>query len=156
MTRVEQAAALAPIKAKIAELWALGETMGQIALATGVTKNAVVGHVHRMGLPGRPSPILFDHPIQPRGDRRVPLKVLPKLADLVPVAPPLAPVATPAPPRAAERRPTPARDPRICCWPIGEPGIKEFRFCEAGARAGSPYCVEHHRVAYVRVREIAV
>ncbi|APH58099.1 Hypothetical protein GbCGDNIH6_2262 [Granulibacter bethesdensis] len=40
-----------------------------------------------------------------------------------------------------------------CCWPIGEPGTKEFRFCDAPAMAGKPYCAEHAALAYVKVRD---
>jgi GcrA cell cycle regulator len=41
----------------------------------------------------------------------------------------------------------------VCCWPIGEPGTKSFRFCDAEATAGKPYCAEHAQIAYVKVRD---
>ena len=28
-------------------------------------------------------------------------------------------------------------------WPLGEPGEEDFRFCEAPATAGKPYCSAH-------------
>lgn len=37
----------------------------------------------------------------------------------------------------------------MCCWPIGEPGTPEFRFCGKPAVAGKPYCGEHCAKAYV-------
>jgi len=40
-----------------------------------------------------------------------------------------------------------------CCWPIGEPGTKSFRFCDADASSGKPYCAEHAQIAYVKVRD---
>lgn len=40
-----------------------------------------------------------------------------------------------------------------CCWPIGEPGTRSFRFCDVGAIAGKPYCDEHAALAYVKVRD---
>jgi len=40
-----------------------------------------------------------------------------------------------------------------CCWPIGEPGTKSFRFCDADATPGKPYCAEHAQLAYVKVRD---
>ena len=40
-----------------------------------------------------------------------------------------------------------------CCWPIGEPGTKSFRFCDADAASGKPYCGEHAQLAYVKVRD---
>jgi GcrA cell cycle regulator len=46
------------------------------------------------------------------------------------------------------RRPAPA-----CCWPIGEPGTKTFRFCDDTAVPGKPYCDEHAKLAYVKARD---
>ncbi len=40
-----------------------------------------------------------------------------------------------------------------CCWPIGEPGTKSFRFCDDSAYPGKPYCAAHAAVAYVKVRD---
>jgi GcrA cell cycle regulator len=40
-----------------------------------------------------------------------------------------------------------------CCWPIGEPGTKTFRFCDSAAAGGKPYCTEHAQLAYVKVRD---
>ena len=40
-----------------------------------------------------------------------------------------------------------------CCWPIGEPGTRSFRFCDAESLAGKPYCESHAQLAYVKVRE---
>jgi GcrA cell cycle regulator len=41
-----------------------------------------------------------------------------------------------------------------CCWPIGEPRTKAFRFCEAavvtaGFRSPHSYCLAHRAVAYM-------
>ena len=47
-------------------------------------------------------------------------------------------------------RPRPARP---CCWPIGDPGTKGFRFCDAAAMPGKPYCTEHDQIAYVKPRD---
>jgi GcrA cell cycle regulator len=59
---------------------------------------------------------------------------------------PVRPLA--APPPAAPRRSAPA-----CCWPIGEPGTKAFRFCDDLSLPGKPYCDEHAKLAYVRIRD---
>jgi GcrA cell cycle regulator len=48
--------------------------------------------------------------------------------------------------------PRPARHV-ACCWPLGEPGTKSFRFCDADATPGKPYCAAHAQVAYVKVRD---
>lgn len=54
--------------------------------------------------------------------------------------------------RAKPKAP-PARSARaaMCCWPIGEPGTREFHFCDAPINAGSPYCEPHHKIAYVKL-----
>jgi GcrA cell cycle regulator len=40
-----------------------------------------------------------------------------------------------------------------CCWPIGEPGTRSFKFCDSPSEPGKPYCGEHAKVAYVKVRD---
>jgi len=42
---------------ELKRLWGEGLTTGEIGKALGVSKNAVVGKAHRLGLKGRPSPI---------------------------------------------------------------------------------------------------
>jgi GcrA cell cycle regulator len=53
MTAYWTAARIAQLRA----LWATGHSAQQIAGAMQTTKNAIVGKAHRIGLPGRPSPI---------------------------------------------------------------------------------------------------
>lgn len=44
--------------AKLRELWSQGKTASEIGVALGgVSRNAVIGKVHRLKLSGRPSPI---------------------------------------------------------------------------------------------------
>ncbi|MDD4556605.1 MAG: GcrA family cell cycle regulator [Alphaproteobacteria bacterium] len=42
---------------ELRKLWAEGLTTSEIAKKLGVSKNSIVGKVHRLGLSGRPSPI---------------------------------------------------------------------------------------------------
>ena len=70
----------------------------------------------------------------------------------------VAPVAQPtayaaAPPARVHATPRPYARSLTCCWPIGEPGTKTFRFCDDGAVAGKPYCTAHAALAYVKVRD---
>lgn len=44
-------------QAYLSEAWRRGDTTPTIARHLGFSKNAVIGQAHRMGLPGRPSPI---------------------------------------------------------------------------------------------------
>lgn len=158
-------------------LWDEGLSTAEIGRRLGMSKNAIIGKAHRLSLPGRPSPI---RPERPAGGsrRRAPQRLTgPTLPPFAPslAAQAVAPIGRPAPPappgRAdppppARERPKPRAQPyavsgfsRIggrqltCCWPIGEPGTPSFRFCEAAAVPGKPYCDEHTEIAYVRVRD---
>lgn len=53
-------------------------------------------------------------------------------------------------PRVLEKR---AGTAQTCCWPIGDPGTRAFRFCDDAAVTGRPYCRSHCEVAYVTVRD---
>lgn len=67
-------------------------------------------------------------------------------------APQPAPVAAPVLATAVVR-PFPRASQRSCCWPMGEPGTAEFRFCGGEAIPTKPYCAEHAAIAYVKVRD---
>lgn len=42
---------------ELKKLWDMGITTGEIGKRLGISKNSIVGKVHRLGLEGRPSPI---------------------------------------------------------------------------------------------------
>ncbi|HET9020129.1 MAG TPA: GcrA family cell cycle regulator [Acetobacteraceae bacterium] len=146
-------------------LWAEGHSTAEIGRRMGVSKNAVVGKAHRLGLVSRPSPIRrdvsADAAARPPVPRRVSGPTLPPLQAATPSPVPALPVPAPLPaaaPRAVVRpalQAVPARGARrsACCWPIGEPGTPSFHFCDADARAGKPYCADHAQLAYVKVRD---
>ena len=53
------------------KLWGQGQTASQIAaLLGGITRNAVIGKAHRLGLTGRPSPIKREAGASPQPRRR--------------------------------------------------------------------------------------
>jgi GcrA cell cycle regulator len=148
--------------AKLSSAWAEGLSTAEIGRQMGISKNAVVGKAHRLELASRPSPIRRDGERTPR--RRLPRRALgptlPVLTTSIDTQRPN--VAETAAPAEAERAPpilrsvpTPRPAPRVtpCCWPIGEPGTRSFRFCDLGAMAGKPYCEEHAALAYVKVRD---
>ncbi len=133
-------------------LWDEGHATAEIGRRLGVTKNAVVGKAHRLDLPHRPSPIRRGEDAAQKPAPR-PRVVLP--VRLMPPAPVQAvPAPPPAPPPGAAVPPRPGR-PQPCCWPLGEPGRSGFRFCDAAADGGKPYCAEHRALAYVRVPQPA-
>ena len=57
------------------------------------------------------------------------------------------------PPALRPVAPVPRRRGLTCCWPLGEPGTKEFHFCGGDPIAGKPYCAQHAALAYVRIRD---
>jgi GcrA cell cycle regulator len=161
------------------DLWSQGHSTAEIGRRLGVSKNAIVGKAHRLDLDARPSPIRRDV-VKPATERPSPyprmagptlpplasakaLSTTPVLSNVQPfrAGPTLAPrPVAPAPVAALVARPLnpPApiqsrRSAPSCCWPIGEPGTKTFRFCDDTSVPGKPYCDEHARLAYVRIRD---
>jgi len=45
------------------------------------------------------------------------------------------------------------RHSQSCCWPLGDPGTKQFHFCGSEPIPGKPYCTEHAQLAYVKLRD---
>ncbi len=158
--------------ARLKALWAEGHSTAEIGRRMGVSKNAVVGKAHRLHLPARPSPIRRDadssRPRQPTV-RRVTGPTLPPLASVAPpvTVTPSTPVRTPVAKAATKpsfsvvTRPAATSNttsrylgrPVACCWPLGEPGAKDFRFCSAESMPGKPYCEEHAQLAYVKIKD---
>jgi GcrA cell cycle regulator len=105
----------------------------------GVTRNAVIGKVHRLGLAGRASPSRSERP-------RLPMAPKVSMRAHVPPAP------------IVEEDPLTFDDgshatvltinDRMCRWPIGDPSADEFHFCGRSPKNGSPYCEAHARKAY--------
>jgi GcrA cell cycle regulator len=156
---------------RLRTLWDEGLSTAEIGRRLGVSKNAVVGKAHRLDLPARPSPIRRDGsgPRAPRrsAPRRVAGPTLPPLSStaamagggggsmVLPRMMPALPRPIPAPPPIRVASPAPRPYGRIitCCWPIGEPGTQSFRFCDEASEPGRPYCSDHAKLAYVRVRD---
>jgi GcrA cell cycle regulator len=140
--------------ARIRGLWDEGLSTAEIGRRMGITKNAVVGKAHRLNLPARPSPIRRV-PGEKREPRRVAVKrvtgpTLPALeSDSRQAQPQRAPVML----RPVPVQPRPVGRVSACCWPLGEPGTREFHFCGDPTVPAKPYCEEHAALAYVKVRD---
>jgi GcrA cell cycle regulator len=146
--------------ALLKRMWKEGKSAADIAktLGKGVTRNAVIGKAHRMGLSGRPSPIKKPPPAKKEPARKEAIKPPKKPAAPVVVSGvkhnPLAREV--AEPRKIEKEPVPPGGgvalfdltERMCKWPIGDPREDDFTFCGRGIRAGTPYCPEHAAMAY--------
>ncbi len=151
--------------ARLRALWAEGLSTAEIGRRLNVSKNAVVGKAHRLNLSPRPSPIrrMPEGAVAPAPRPKPMAAAEPTLPALASPPPPVAVVPAPLAPRRIADVPRPVLRPvphapggsrvTACCWPIGEPGTKGFRFCDATSAPGKPYCQEHASVAYVKVRE---
>ena len=143
------------------KLWQDGHSASQIAKQLGgVTRNAVIGKVHRLGLSGRAAPSTPTRPMYkptPRPARTVspshsaghnaPSHTPPVRREPV-VARPA--VSQPVVPYVEEPGTATVLTlgAKMCKWPIGDPASDSFSFCGRRADDGTPYCVEHARVAY--------
>jgi GcrA cell cycle regulator len=130
-------------------LWAEGFSAAETAARLGgVTRNAVIGKLHRLGLSGRrpTTPARRPRGEGPRPARRTAVRA-PR---------PAACAAPPAAPEAAGRVPDLlGLRPGLCRWPIGDPRSSAFSFCGAGCGRLGPYCPAHRRRAHVRRRRRA-
>jgi GcrA cell cycle regulator len=141
---------------ELRRLWGQGQTASRIAdLLGGVTRNAVIGKAHRLGLRGRPSPIRREEngsavarvPSAPRVV--APVAAKPELPTMETARPGPMPVAAPSQPKMAQG------GARSCSWPVGDPKQAGFHFCGGEAVPGRPYCTAHCGMAYQRKAEAA-
>lgn len=150
--------------ATLTKLWADGLSASQIAKQLGgVTRNAVIGKVHRLGLSGRAKPSRPKPAKTQSSPRRTAKRKATKSAPRTTsskasaAAPKTAPAQLPVslePPLEAK----PLKDgsyatiltltDHMCKWPIGDPGSDEFRFCGRKTDPDEPYCKAHSMVAY--------
>jgi len=139
------------------KLWTEGLSASQIAAELGgVTRNAVIGKVHRLGLSGRAKPAQSAASRQKRAPRAN------AYAKRTTGTKALAPAAKPAGEAASSRSAVvvDVPEPKLlnlnllqltestCKWPIGDPQHDDFAFCGNTARDGDPYCEYHCRLAY--------
>ena len=124
----------------LSKLWLDGLSASQIAQQLGgVTRNAVIGKVHRLGLSGRAAP---------SAPARAACVTVPRARRSAGAAPPrrpprpilvTAPTEAPKGPGLVDSLVRLAA--HACKWPIGDPKSPDFSFC--GRRTDGRYCATH-------------
>ena len=136
---------------QLKELWERGLTASQIAekLAGGISRNAVIGKAHRLGLKARPSPVKSGEAAPAAGAAPAEVRPTPAPAPIAEAPRPKPVVARMAAAVTGSGK-TSLLDlsDKICKWPIGHPGDADFHFCGKPAQPTFPYCGEHCAVAY--------
>ncbi|AWN38281.1 GcrA family cell cycle regulator [Methylobacterium radiodurans] len=151
--------------ALLRRLWEDGQSASKIAAQLGgVTRNAVIGKVHRLGLAGRAKPGEEAQSVSRAARAPAPVAEIETAIAVVeaeapePVAivahrpaPAFPPPPSPAAPTAlAVSQRVTIMDLRdsMCRWPLGDPTTPDFRFCGARSITGLPYCTHHAEIAY--------
>jgi GcrA cell cycle regulator len=125
-----------------------GLSCSQIAAEIGVTRNAVIGKIHRLGLsPGRPAAPARSCPPRARQPRSSPQRQFLRL--MFAQAPRVAgEEAAPATVESKQRCSLLELAPDKCRWPIGDPCKADFAYCGNQAVTGFSYCAGHAHMAY--------
>lgn len=141
------------------KLWTEGLSASQIAAELGgITRNAVIGKVHRLGLSGRaksPSSAA-PRPRKPRVAAHTMRVARPAIRGNTALARVQA--------YDVEYEPEPVEVENVvplgqrcslldlseakCRWPVGDPGAQDFFFCGGKTAESLPYCAYHSRIAY--------
>jgi GcrA cell cycle regulator len=144
------------------KLWSDGLSASQIAGELGgITRNAVIGKVHRLGLSGRAksSSSAAARPRKARAPGHMMRVSRPSMRgntalahaydhDLEP-EPALVDNVIPM----GQRRSILELTEETCRWPIGDPSSADFFFCGGNTVTSLPYCSHHSRVAYQPVND---
>ncbi|MCR9137722.1 MAG: GcrA family cell cycle regulator [Alphaproteobacteria bacterium] len=153
---------------RLTKLWADGLSASQIAAELGgVSRNAVIGKVHRLNLPGRAksggssggrSKRVASAPRSggyggrssaprstPRSSGATALKhdvLADAIAeiDMRPIEDVVVPIS--------RRLPLTELTEKTCKWPIGDPMQEDFYFCGVDCDDTDPYCTYHSKLAF--------
>tara|TARA_B110000305_G_scaffold47029_1_gene50168 strand:+ start:661 stop:1116 length:456 start_codon:yes stop_codon:yes gene_type:complete len=120
------------------KLWEAGHTASSIATELGgITRNAVIGKAHRLGLSGRMKSKSKVSSVSIVRRKKMPANRNSKIIELTTsVSEPMNPISFAG-----------IKD-GLCRWPLGEPEDLDFKFCGRSSNDGVVYCDEHHSLAY--------
>jgi GcrA cell cycle regulator len=154
------------------KLWNDGLSASQVAaeIGAGITRNAVIGKIHRLGLSQRAKTPVAQRPraaAKPATARPQTSATRPAAshgpAVMGNVALALTPHIMPSPDLRPQEEVVIPLSERVtlmelresmCRWPIGDPTSPEFRFCGAKSPGGgSPYCAYHSQIAYQPIQD---
>tara|TARA_B100000965_G_scaffold286073_1_gene243951 strand:+ start:415 stop:873 length:459 start_codon:yes stop_codon:yes gene_type:complete len=124
---------------QLKKLWEEGLTASRIAAELGdITRNAVIGKAHRLGLSGR---MVSKKPNSGISIIRKKKINIPRNQKIIQIS---------SPSDDEPMNPTPFSEIKdgLCRWPIGEPENSDFKFCGRSTNEGFVYCQTHHKVAY--------
>ncbi len=139
------------------KLWEGGLSCSQIAAELGsVTRNAVIGKIHRLGLSGR---VKSPSSAAPRQRKARPAQHMMRvsrpvsrgntaLAHAFEVEMEPDPIAYDNVVPMTQRLSLLELDHTNCHWPIGDPLQPNFFFCGGKSLTDHSYCVHHCRIAY--------
>jgi GcrA cell cycle regulator len=167
---------------QVVALFKDGRSANQIIrqLGNGLTRSAVIGKLHRMGLTRARVPMTLKQPdksamqgpslaptpsimarssIDPErrsvtgriADSGTVMRMRKRAADRERgVAAAPSSLVSAAPADRSDRISITELNHRTCRWPLGDPGAVDFGYCGRTSIEGRPYCPEHHRVSVQR------
>jgi GcrA cell cycle regulator len=141
------------------KLWADGNSGGEIAQRLGMTRNAVIGKVHRLKLPARITVVSVVSKPKSHGAGGLAFRINKARKNGLSPAEAMAevlgrPDAIPLPEEPEEGVDVTHLVGLLdlgagqCKWPHGDPLSETFGFCGSPRVIGKPYCEEHCRRAY--------